>query len=44
MAELRLLTPAELAAREPRQRPGKPGRPRSPEQTHIIEAYQATLQ
>ncbi len=44
MAELRLLTPTELAAREPRQRPGQPGRPRSPEQTHIIEAYKATLE
>ncbi len=45
MAEVRLLTPADLAAREQRrQRPGKPGRPRSPEQTHIIEAYKATLQ
>ena len=45
MAELRLLTPTELARREqPQQRPGKPGRRRSPEQTHIIEAYTATLQ
>ena len=45
MAELHLLTPAELAAREQfQQRPGKPGRRRSPEQTHIIEAYKATLQ
>jgi hypothetical protein len=45
MAELRLLTPPELAAREPpRPRPGQPGRRRSPEQTHIIEAYKATLQ
>ncbi|MDQ5853508.1 MAG: hypothetical protein M3380_15835 [Chloroflexota bacterium] len=44
MAELRLLTPAELAAHEHRQRPGKPGRRRSPEQTRIIAAYKATLQ
>ncbi len=44
MAELRLFTPVELAARAHRQRPGKPGRRRSPEQTHIIEAYKATLQ
>ena len=45
MAELRLLTPPELAAREqPRQHAGKPGRRRSPEQTEIIEAYKATLQ
>ncbi len=39
------MTPAELAAREPHgERPGQPGRRHSPEQTHIIEAYTATLQ
>ena len=45
MTQLRLLTPAELAAREyHRQQPGRPGRRRSPERTRIIAAYKATLQ
>ena len=45
MAELRLLTPTELTARaQPRQRPGQPGRPRSPERTRLLEALKAVLQ
>jgi len=43
MAEIRLLTPAELAAQEHAQRPGWSGR-RSPERTRIIEEFKAALQ
>ena len=43
MAELILLTPAQLAEREQKPR-GQVGRRRSPERTRIIEEYKGVLQ
>lgn len=44
MAEIRILTPQELAARDQKpKRQGRSGRQRSPERTRIIEEYKAAL-
>jgi hypothetical protein len=43
MADIRIVTPQELQAREQKP-PGRAGRQRSPERTRIIEEYKATLQ
>jgi len=44
MAEIRLLSPDELAAREQKPPRQRGGRRRSPERSHIIDAYKAVLQ
>ena len=44
IAEIHILSPEELAAREERHVQGRVGRPRNPERVRIIEAYKAVLQ
>ena len=44
MAELVMLTPAQVAEREQPKGPGRVGRRRSAERTRIIEEYKAALQ
>ena len=44
MAELHIVTPAQLPEREQPKGPGRVGRRRSPELTRIIEEYKAALQ
>ena len=44
MAEITLLTPAQVAEREQPKGPGRTGRPRSAERTRIIEDYKAAMQ